>query len=410
MQSFGTPLGEKIFKSIKLKNMNQDTNSAILHISFDFPDIINSTKTKAVYNLVNEQKKYQNIVFSLNRTANPFANFSCLREQHGFTMNIFGLPYAIGLRLWMYFAYTKIYKEILKDNIQFNLIHAHKLTFEGLIANHISKKTSRPYIITVRGGTDLTLLKFLPFIRNLYLKILNNSRKVIYLAPWTKNEILKYFKKNKQIFSSEILPNIIRLNTSKYENNQEVSTNKFVTVFHLDSYKRKNIKRTILAINILHNKYPQIKLDIIGGGKASNKIQSYINKCSYPSQFKLVGEMNHKDVLDNYYKYLGFILPSFPETFGMVFIEALHAGIPIVFSKNSGIDGYFDDVHIGERVRYNSIQDISSAILKIYKENSNYRDNIRHLKDNGKFLKFTEKNIIEKYLRILERIEKVGIV
>ena len=257
--------------------MNKNRDKSIVHISFDFPDSINNNKTKAISNLINAQKEFKNIVFSLNRTANPFADFNYKKEHYGYSLNIYGLPYGIGLRIWMYFAFKKIHKLISREKINVDLIHGHKLSFEGLISRNLSQELSVPYIISVRGYTDFTAIKFSPFNRKLFLKILQKSSKVIYLTPWSKDKVQQIFSEKVSGKKSLILPNIIILNDITI-NTQERFPDKFVTVFNLDSYKAKNIKRTILAMNIVHKKYPQLKLDIIGGGKSAKKIQSYIYK------------------------------------------------------------------------------------------------------------------------------------
>lgn len=383
---------------------NKEKN--IIHITFDYPDCINSRTTKAIRNLINSQTLYKNIVFSLNRTPNPFADFSYKKEPHGYSLNIFGLPFGIGLKIWMHLAARKIDRIISKENIEFNLIHGHKLTFEGLITSYLSKKHSVPYIISLRGYTDIRLINILKYHHNLFLKTVKNAKKVIFLAPWTEKKVQSIFKGEFPSDNSVVLPNIIELSNAVETTNNAILRDTFVSVFHLDSYKLKNIKRTIKAMDNIHENYPQLKLDIIGGGKSSSIIRSYINKCKYPANFTLVGNMDHRDVLAIYSKYLGLILPSFPETFGLVFIEALHSGIPVLYSKDSGIDGYFDNSQICEKVKYDSIQEIQEAIIKIYEENSKYRESIQLLKIQGGFEKFSEANVSKQYTNLLKPLVK----
>src|SRR5690606_7841375 len=246
-------------------------------------------------------------------------------------------PFGIGLRIWMRSAAKRINRIIEEESIPVKLIHAHKLTFEGLVAAYLYKKFSIPYILTFRGDTDLKLLRILRTNRPLYLQTLRDAKKVIFLAPWAIRKVEDVYKGKLKLPQSKLLPNIIQLNEISESNVEERYPDRFVTVFNLDVYKRKNIKRTIEALDGVHAKYPQLQLDIIGGGKSGEIIRSYISKCRYPSQFRLVGSMDHKEVLAVYSKYLGLILPSYPETFGLVFVEALNAGIPVLYSKDSGI-------------------------------------------------------------------------
>jgi glycosyltransferase involved in cell wall biosynthesis len=206
------------------------------------------------------------------------------------------------------------------------------------------------------------------------------------------------YKGKLKLPQSKLLPNIIQLNDITESNVEVRYPDRFVTVFNLDVYKRKNIKRTIEALDEVHAKYPQLQLDIIGGGKSGEIIRSYISKCRYPSQFRLVGSMDHKEVLAVYSKYLGLILPSYPETFGLVFVEALNAGIPVLYSKDSGIDGYFDESQVSVSVQYDSVEQITTGIIKMYEQNDIYRENIKVLKAQGGFDKFSRETISKQYI------------
>src|SRR5688572_5368688 len=102
-------------------------NHSIVHVTFDYPDEFAPEKTVAVKNLIQAQTAYHNIVVSLNRTANPFADFSPRKEPNGYSMMIFGLPFGVGLSLWMYLASKRIIRLLGHDWESVFLIHAHKL-------------------------------------------------------------------------------------------------------------------------------------------------------------------------------------------------------------------------------------------------------------------------------------------
>jgi glycosyltransferase involved in cell wall biosynthesis len=380
-------------------------DKSILHISFDFPDSIDSKKTKAVYNLVSAQNSYKNVIFSLNRTANPFADFGVKKNKGCFSLNIFGLPFGFGLYLWMYIASKRIIQIIKREKLDIHIIHGHKLSFEGIIAILLGKKINVPYIITVRGDTDIKLVKFKKLSYWIFKEILIKSSKIIYLAPWTSKAINELFKPLDLTSKSVIIPNIITLISIKTETNKTEFIKNFVSVFNLDRYRRKNIKRTIEAINNLHNEYPKISLDIIGEGKKGYKvIEAYINKCKYPEQFKLIGQKSHHEVLKLYSSYAGFIMPSYPETFGLVFIEAINSGIPIIYSKNSGVDGFFDGWSVGEKVNDQSIREIEIAIEKIFINNLKYRESINTGIKRGELNKFNEQSVNDLYSKTISEI------
>jgi glycosyltransferase involved in cell wall biosynthesis len=63
-------------------------------------------------------------------------------------------------------------------------------------------------------------------------------------------------------------------------------------------------------------------------------------------------------------------MPSKFETFGLAYIEAMTQGLPVVFTKNQGIDGYFKAGEIGVAVENNNIENL---ILGIHEILNNYK-------------------------------------
>jgi len=371
----------------------------VIHISFDHPDLIDNRKTNAVKNLISSQNVSDNIVFSLNRTVFKLNKLKAQKEPQGFSLNIIGLPYGILLFLWMYIAYKRIAKIIIREGIKPTLIHGHKLTFEGIIAFYLSRKLGVPYILTFRGDSDLKLLHYKPMYRSLYNRVMLNAEKSIFLAPWAIIQALKYFGKKMCPEKYVIIPSIISIDLQ--HNIQKNKIKRFLTAFYFENYKRKNVIRVIKAFDRIFTKYPEYGLDIVGGGPNRNKIISCINKTHHPEKFFLPGEMNNKDLLKIYSRYQGFILPSFPETFGLVFIEALAAGTPIIYSKNSGIDGYFNDFNIGIGVNHKSVNEIAAAIEEIILNNIGFAKNVETLISGGILNQFSKSRVGEKYSEII---------
>lgn len=380
---------------------------AVLHISFDFPDSVVSEKTKAVSNLIDAQTLVPNIVVSLNRTANPFSDFKVRKEPYGYAMNVFGLPFGIGLRFWMYLVSLKIDKIFLNNWNSISVIHAHKLTFEGIIGYYLSKKYKIPLIITVRGDSDLRVIKTKVELRGLFKNVVNKANKIIFLAPWTKKGFASYFLNVDIENKSVVIPNIIDVKQRIIPDNFSTK-NTFVSVFRLDSYKRKNIERIIKAIDSLHIDYPDISLDIIGSGsdKSIKIVKKYISGCKFPNRFTMLGSMSQDKVQKAYADYAGLILPSKPETFGLVFIEALNAGIPIIYAANSGVDGFFDNSVVGFRVQFESQEELKRSIEEIFKNQISFFQQIETFISDGGLNIFTKSEVSNSYMKEISIVLK----
>ena len=104
---------------------------------------------------------------------------------------------------------------------------------------------------------------------------------------------------------------------------------KFMTASRLAS--EKHVDFAIQAIALAHNDYPEISFDIYGQGTEEGKLRELIDKLGAAEYIHLKG---HSNKLDEVYKeYDAFISASYSEGFGLTYIEALDAGLPIVTFK-----------------------------------------------------------------------------
>lgn len=92
-----------------------------------------------------------------------------------------------------------------------------------------------------------------------------------------------------------------------------------------------------------------------------------------------------------------FAMPSIYETFGLVYLEALSQNLPIIYTKEQGVDGMFDDT-IGIGVNPLSIEEIKKAIKIILQENSKYGNLNVHFED------FKWREIASKYICMYKHI------
>jgi glycosyltransferase involved in cell wall biosynthesis len=134
-----------------------------------------------------------------------------------------------------------------------------------------------------------------------------------------------------------------------------------VSIFHLKSYKRKNLANLARSIRLLEKDGDAPPLSVIGGGetrdiKACEKLVAGI-----PS-IALEGPLGRDEVRARMNAASGFVLPSLRETFGLVFVEALFAGTPIIYPQGTSVDGYFDDTPFAISVDPRDPRSIADAI------------------------------------------------
>ena len=72
-------------------------------------------------------------------------------------------------------------------------------------------------------------------------------------------------------------------------------------------------------------------------------------------------------------------MPSAPESFGLVYVEALSQGLPIIYTKGEGFDGYYEEGEVGWAVDPRNPAEIANRVEKILCDYEGFADRIEHL-------------------------------
>lgn len=310
-------------------------------------------------------------------------------------------------------SYTRIdykakKKRVLKDikeTIDFTpikIIHAHTWFSDGAIAYELYKKYKTPYIVTIRN-TDINLFyKYIFFLRKYGKEILEHASKIIFISPIYKKRFFNLkgidHLRDKFIHKTIVLPNGIDDFWIENTDERKKNISKTPQLLYIGRFtKSKNIMKLIQAVESLEEQGVVCKLKLIGGGgKAEASVLNYIKN---KSNITYHGKILDKERLKEFYLTSDiYTMPSKAETFGLVYIEALSQGIPVVFTKNEGIDGLYNS-NIGEAVDCNNLQSIVEGIKKI---TFNYND--YNFKPHEIVNKHDWKKIAMKYQKIYKTI------
>jgi glycosyltransferase involved in cell wall biosynthesis len=148
-----------------------------------------------------------------------------------------------------------------------------------------------------------------------------------------------------------------------------------------------------------------VTLDIYGAG-SKQQTKQLVKKHKLSDRVTLKGFVDNTQMTNILSHYNAFIMPTTSETFGMVYIEALSAGIPIIYSKEQGIDGYFDDADIGSAVDPTSVNSVHQAILQTIENYDSLKENVASLQQNNGLRRFQQSSIVDRYDTIIRGLAK----
>ena len=291
------------------------------------------------------------------------------------------LFYELDVNEWRYKVdfYYKIQKKydwlVQHDLSDVTMVHAATLFSEGAVALKLYKEKGIPYIVAVRG-TDINFyFKYMFHLWNLGTEILQCAKDVIFLTDKSCEVLLynKGVKKIKDILNAKkhILPNGI--DNFWIKNAQQCKRNLIpYRLLYIGMFdKNKNIISLLHVILELRNLYPELQLSLVGGGgDCHEKVLEYCYK--YPTIFEYKGKIYEKEILCKLIREHDiFTMVSHSETFGLVYLEALSQGLPILYTKGQGIDGVFID-NVGEGVNSHDVNDIFAGLQKIIENYTSY--------------------------------------
>ena len=253
-----------------------------------------------------------------------------------------------------------------------NITHAHSLFIDGYVAYQLKKRKNIEYIVAIRNMDLNIMFKYMVHLRRDAIEILLNAKKVVFISPSYKELVInKYIPKQhrKSIEEkSDIIPNGIDdfWMKNKFNDKRKYIDNESLNLIFVGKInKNKNIPTIINVVKKINEHGLKCKLNIIGEGLLLEKLKK---KYRYEYIYFL-GSKNKEDIIDYYRQADIFIMCSKHETFGLVYVEAMSQGLPIIYTRGQGIDKYFKDGTVGYSVAYNNIDEIIDRISKI---TSNY--------------------------------------
>ena len=161
----------------------------------------------------------------------------------------------------------------------------------------------------------------------------------------------------------------------------------------------KGIEFLIQAIAVVIKAFPQTTLTIIGEGSHKADLFNLTKYLQLEEHIQFIGWVENKD-LDTYYEKASLVVvPSiWVETFGLVILEAMSAGRPVIGTNVGGIPEIIDDGVNGYLVEPENPEQIAEKVIQLFAEEKLLTELGRNARRKA------EEFSVEKHLENLEKI------
>ena len=237
-----------------------------------------------------------------------------------------------------------------------DLLHAN-WTLSGAIAfiNYLLFK--KPYLVTIQGSDIYKAVK-LPFVTTISRIALLKAKKVLVLSKALAAQVNLI---GVPYSSIKIIPNGVdtnRFTPLPYEKREN-----FI-LFVGSLIERKGIHHLIKAFTNISHIFPEMKLIITGEGVQRPECEELVQSLGITESVIFSGAQSQEQVAESMRKAKIFVLPSIEEGLGVVLLEALSSGTPIVASNVGGISDVVTD-RVGILVPPGDAGQLEGAILSV---------------------------------------------
>ncbi len=167
-------------------------------------------------------------------------------------------------------------------------------------------------------------------------------------------------------------------------------------------FPRKRVELLLQAASILRERIPELRVRIVGAGPREKPLRSLWREFKLGKIVTWVGDVGLHEIAREYNRADVFCLPSVQEGFGIVFLEAMAAGAPIVAARAAAVPEVVID---GILVEPDNAEALADGIRQLWKDPA-LRDRIRRRQFNT-----VERYDIRKVARqFLEQIHEPSLV
>ena len=287
---------------------------------------------------------------------------------------------------------------------RYDIINTHFAVPSGPVGFLLGRLFNIPNVLSLHGGDIYDPSKKLSPHKNALFRfavrfILKKADSVIAQSSNTRDNAINYYSPGREI---PIIPLAFHppAPATGRRSNYGLGKNDFVIVTIGRLVKRKAINTLIQAIHDIPN--PRLRLLIAGDGPERPALEELTNSLNMEERIRFMGFVTDEVK----WKVLSvsdlFVLPSMHEGFGIVFMEAMHMGLPIVCTNHGGQTDFLLNEKNALLVPVSDVSALRDAILRFTREKMLY--NTCSQNNRKKIRDFHADSVAQMYLDVFHSL------
>lgn len=277
---------------------------------------------------------------------------------------------------------------MLSRDVDFDIIHIHDwlTALVGISSKHYLNK---PLISTVHS-TEIGRSQGLHnqdsyLIDGLEWWMTYESKRVIVTSNSMKNELRDHFRLPEE--KIDVIPNAIDM--TKYQKNVDresvrrrygVGPHEKLVLFVGRLVPQKGVEYLIRAVPSIVKRHPEAKFIIIGDGWSRSYLESLSMSTGHRDKIRFVGFISDSELVEQTMSADVLVIPSIYEPFGIVALEGMAAGVPVVAGNVGGLAEIIEHDRTGVLVYPRSPESIAWGVKRVLSDSEYSRWLIQNAK------------------------------
>ena len=254
------------------------------------------------------------------------------------------------------------------DMKRVSLVHAHTLFTDGSIAYSLCRKYGAAYVVTLRYSDMEAIWRYEPHLRPMARRILRHAAKVVFLSGKARDKVLGSWlsEKDRALIAPKavVIPNGIR--PDWLDARARDALHDPVRVGFAGRLNKR--KRPLDALAAVHKACESGETEFVMKACGSGELKDELVAAMHEGD-SYAGQAQGMDEMKRFYADCDVLLvPSSAETFGMVYLEAMSQGVPVLYTRGQGFDGQFPEGEAGFSVVCGDIGQQAQALREIIRD------------------------------------------
>lgn len=252
---------------------------------------------------------------------------------------------------------VRLYEKAVKSFGKPDIIHAHFYSIAA-IASILKRKFKIPLVVTEHSSKlNRNILEISGLDVKLARKAYQNADRVVAVS----NALARNLKNNLNV-DAVVIHNIVDVSRFQYVKRTQKLGFTFISIGNLIELKGFDLLVEAFAEAFKDDK--SVKLNIVGAGPEKEKLQHIVNQYDLNNNIVLLDEVGRDKLKVLYPESDAFVLASKSETFGVVFIEAMATGLPVIATDCGGPSDFVNEQN-GYLIPVNDKKSLVDALMKM---------------------------------------------